>query len=467
MPTVRSHWLIEALQEDAGVCAALAGAERADVAVLGGGYCGLWTAIELKSREPAMDIVLIERDICGGGASGRNAGYVMDLWAKFLALRALFGDTEALRICRAAALSIGEIEVFCRSHGIDAHFENAGWIWGATCRRHATAWTGTIRALDSLGEAPFSDVPLSELHDRYGLRGHVAAVRQSTVGRVQPAHLVRGMRRAALKMGVRIFEQSRVTGLTPGKTCVAASKKGTVTAPNVVIAMNAWGTVFPEIRRGIAVTGAEGCVTLPVPALVKRLDWTYGPSITDSRRMIVNYRATRDGRIEMGKGGGVLAYGNRIGNVFEGPALRARQIMCEVVSAVPDLAEVTIDRSWMGPIDKSYHGVPAAARLGANENIFYGCGFSGNGVGPSKLIAKILASLVLRRNDEWSSLGLAGPLQGSFPREPIRYVGGQIVRAAVERHDRLDNKDKEADSLTKWLVAQMPGALIPQKAFER
>jgi glycine/D-amino acid oxidase-like deaminating enzyme len=268
-------------------------------------------------------------------------------------------------------------------------------------------------------------------------------------------------------MGVRIFEHSRVTDLAPGRTCVASTAGGSVSAPNVVIAMNAWGTMFPEIRRGIAVTGAEGCVTAPVPELVKRLGWADGPSITDSRRMIMNYRATRDGRIEMGKGGGALVFGKRIGNTFEGPAVRLAQIVSEAVSAVPDLRGVTVERSWMGPIDKSFHGVPAAARLGANENIFYGCGFSGNGVGPSKLIAKILASLVLRRNDEWTSLGLAQPLQGDFPPEPIRYLGGQLVRAAVDRNDRLDHLRKEPDPLTKWLVAKMPGALIPQKAFER
>jgi len=108
----RSHWLHEALASDTDVSPSLRGAERADVAILGGGYCGLWTALEIKSREPALDVVVVERDICGGGASGRNAGYVMDLWAKFLTLRELCGAEEAIRICYAAAQCIVEIGDF-------------------------------------------------------------------------------------------------------------------------------------------------------------------------------------------------------------------------------------------------------------------------------------------------------------------------------------------------------------------
>jgi glycine/D-amino acid oxidase-like deaminating enzyme len=466
LSSVRSYWLNQALSKGLSVCPALRHSERADVAILGGGFCGLWTAIELKAREPALSIVVVERDICGGGASGRCAGYVLDLWAKFLALRSLYGTDDALRICRAAAAAIVEIGEVCRLHGIDANFQTNGWLWGATCARHRKVWTGTMMALESLGEHPFSEVSSQDLHERYGLRGHVAAVQQATVAQVQPANLALGLRRVALEMGVRIFEHSRVTGVVRGKTCVVQTEKGSVSAFKVVIAMNAWGIMFPEIRRGIAVTAAEACVTVPIPDVVSRLGWATGPAITDSRRMLVNYRATPDGRVEMGKGGGILAFGSCVGPKFDGRAIRVKQIIREVVLAVPALKGIPIEGSWIGPIDKSFFGVPAAGRFPKDENIFYGCGFSGNGVGPSKLIAKILASLVLGRKDEWSSLGLAQPLQGEFPREPLRYVGGQLVRAAVDRNDRLDNLDREPDFLTRWLVSKMPGQLIPQKDFE-
>jgi glycine/D-amino acid oxidase-like deaminating enzyme len=457
----RSHWLHEALASDTDVSPSLRGAERADVAILGGGYCGLWTALEIKSREPALDVVVVERDICGGGASGRNAGYVMDLWAKFLTLRELCGAEEAIRICYAAAQCIVEIGDFCRQHAIDAGFRRSGWLWSASCERQHRPWRQTEEALERVHCAPFIELSRSDLRDKYGLRGALAGVLQPTVALIQPAKLARGMRRVALDCGVRVFENSKVTQVCRGPECRVRTQDGTLTAASVVVALNAWATIFPEIRRGLAVTAAEACVTARVPEILAKLGWSQGPGITDSRRMILNWRATPDGRVEMGKGGGRLAFGSRVAGRFDGGAIRVRQIVEEVALAVPDLKGIDIATSWMGPIDKSFHGLPAASRFPNDENMFYGCGFSGNGVGPSKLIAKILASLVLRRADEYSSLGLAQPLQGTFPREPVRYLGGRCVLAAMNRHDQLDHANQSAGVLTRWLVSKMPGSILP------
>jgi glycine/D-amino acid oxidase-like deaminating enzyme len=461
-PLVRSHWLREALATDSDVRPPLRGAERADVAILGGGMCGLWTALELKLREPALDVAVVERDICGGGSSSRNAGYVMDLSGKFLALQHLYGTDEAIRVCKASTECVGEIQSFCQEHGIDAGFRVNGWLWGATCERQARCWTATIEALARVHQAPFVEVSKAQI-GRYGLRGHVAGVLQPSVARLQPAKLVRGIRRVALEKGVRIYENSQVTRVSRGPVCTVHTGEGTLSAKNVVIALNSWGVMFPEIRRSVVVTAADACVTAPRPDLIAKLGWANGPAFTDSRRMIVHYRATEDGRIEMGKAGGMLAFGNQVGTRFDGAALRVREILEDVAAAVPELEGVASESSWMGPIDKSFYGLPAATPFPHDENMFYGCGFSGNGITSTKLIGKILASLVLRRKDRWSSLGLANPLPGTFPREPIRYVGGRLVLAAIKRNDRLDHEDKDADWMTHFLVSRMPGQVVPTK----
>ena len=128
---MRSLWLQEALagEDDA---APLEREEQADVCIVGGGYTGLWTALKLKEHDPSLDVVIVEADVCGGGASGRNGGFVMSWWSKFLKLGHLCGEEEALRLARASAEAVSAIGEFCEVHSIDADFREDGWLWAAT-----------------------------------------------------------------------------------------------------------------------------------------------------------------------------------------------------------------------------------------------------------------------------------------------------------------------------------------------
>src|SRR5205823_10159891 len=119
--SVRSLWLEEALAgaEDAP---RLEGEERADICVAGGGYTGLWTALRLKELDPSLDVALVEADVCGGGASGRNGGFVLTWWAKFGTLKKVCGGEEAVRLAAASADAVDGIGAFCAANGIDAHY---------------------------------------------------------------------------------------------------------------------------------------------------------------------------------------------------------------------------------------------------------------------------------------------------------------------------------------------------------
>ena len=147
------------------------GAERADICIVGGGYAGMWTALEIKKRNPALDVAIIEADICGGGASGRNSGMVLSQWAKFAALKAFCGEEGALRLGEAFGKSADNLEKFCAENGIDAEFRRDGWIWGATCAKHVGSWKGIIETLAKSGVHPFRE--LSKNADRRALRHHV------------------------------------------------------------------------------------------------------------------------------------------------------------------------------------------------------------------------------------------------------------------------------------------------------
>src|SRR5712692_10806117 len=199
---MRSLWLEEALpgEEDAPP---LEGDERADVCIVGGGFTGLWTALQLKEREPSLDVALVEADVCGAGASGRNGGFVLSWWAKFAALEELCGTEEALRLARASAAAVSEIGAFCAENEIDAHFRPDGWLWTATSTAQIGAWEPTLARTASLGEGPFTRLEPEEVARRAASPMHLAGVFEASAATVHPARLARGLRRVAIERGVR------------------------------------------------------------------------------------------------------------------------------------------------------------------------------------------------------------------------------------------------------------------------
>ncbi len=168
------------------------GALRADVCIVGGGFTGLWTALEIKRIEPSLDVLVVEADVCGTGASGRNGGFAMTFWHHFVGLERACGAAEALRLARASDAAVAEIGEFCDQHGIGAHYRRAGWLWTATNEAQVGAWEGTIAAIERHGEKPFERIGADEVAARSGSPTHIAGVFEPGSATVQPALLVRG-----------------------------------------------------------------------------------------------------------------------------------------------------------------------------------------------------------------------------------------------------------------------------------
>jgi putative aminophosphonate oxidoreductase len=458
---VRSLWLEEAL-DGREESPRLEGSERADVCIVGGGFTGLWTALRLKELEPSLDVVLVERDVCGSGASGRNGGFVLSWWAKFALLEQTCGTAEALRLARASSDGIAEMKEFCDANGIDAHFRRDGWLWTATSGAQIGAWEPVLARLEELGESPFQRLAPEEVARRSGSSRHLAGVFEPGAATVHPGLLARGLRRVAIERGVRVLERSPMTSLDRASPPSVRTERGAVTADRVVLALNAWAGALRELRHAITVVASDVIATEPIPHRLRAIGWDDGSCIDDSRMLVNYYRTTLDGRIVFGKGGGALSYRARIGSEYEVSSPRAEELAGVFRWLYPELADVSIAGSWLGPIDRSPVGLPFFTPLGGREDIVAGAGYSGNGVGPSYLGGRILASLALGRDDEWSRAGLVRPPAGSFPPEPIRYVGGRLVQAAVVRKERAEDAGERAGRLTTWLASLAPPGLVPQ-----
>lgn len=457
----RSLWLREALAAEDGVEShELLGAVEADVCVVGGGYTGLWTALRIKELEPAAAVGLVEADICGGGPSGRNGGFALSWWPKVETLVERLGEEEAFRLVRASARAVDELGEFCEREGIDAHFRRGGWLWTATSAAQVGGWEGAVATAERAGERPFELLSAAEVQVRTGSPVHFGAAFEAGAATVQPALLARGLRRVALARGVRIFERSPLLELDRDGG-VVRTPSGSVRAPRIVLATGAWLAGVRELTPAIVAVSSDMIATAPIPERLQAAGWTGGESISNCRLMVHYYRTTHDGRIAFGQGGHRHVFGGRIDDEFLGHSTAAaRRLAIDLARLVPFARGVELTNAWGGPIDRTADGVPVFGRLPGRARLVYGGGYSGNGVAPSLIAGKILASSVLERDDEWSGCELNRGVEVRFPPEPVRYLGGFVVRAAVRRKESREDDGRPVDPLTRRVAGLAPQAFF-------
>ena len=462
----RPFWLAQALARETATSARpLEAPIRAELAIVGAGYTGLWTAILAKPARPELDIVILEADIAGGGASGRNGGCVLSWSTKLPSLLRLYGEAEGVRLARASEQAILDIDAFVRAHAIDCDWRLHGTLYTATSHAQIGASDAVMAALERRGLSQWTRLPSEEVRRRAGSRAALEGWYSPVAATVQPAQLVRGLRRIALAMGIRLYEGTPLCNLTPGQPVVLHTPRGQVTADRAVIAVNAWmGTLFPAFRRTIAIVSSDMIVTEPNPAAIERSGLDRGLAVLDSRTFVHYYRSTSDGRLMLGKGGNTFAYGGQLRAVFDAPSPYAASLTNTLRHFIPDLSHTPIAASWNGASDRSVTGLPFFGALPGHRNLWYGFGYSGNGVGPSRMGGEILASLALGLDNEWTRSGLvAGPL-GRFPPEPVRFLGSLLVRNAIRRQERAQDRDQPVRPWDQWLAGFAASAGKADKA---
>ena len=422
LPSRPSWWLEEAQAHRPDAAAPpLAGPLEVDVAVVGGGYTGLWTALALRERDPSLRVALLEARGIGDGPSGRNGGFLHGYWSSLPTLRAVLGDGSALQLAHASSRIVPAVRDFLERRGEDVWLREGGLLKVAATEDEDAAVEASLQAARALGVE--EEAAAAEPGQRIDSPRFRRGVFFRDGATVQPARLALALKRAARDAGVELFEHTPVTEVQPGRLDTPA---GTVRAPELVLALNAWATGWP-LARWQTTFGSAVVLTEPVPELLEQIGWTGGEAVTDGRMFLHYFRTTPDGRVLMGSGSGRLEPGGRVGaGVLDDlPAqARAHQGLRQLL---PALANVRIDARWSGPIDVSADRLPRFGTV-PGTRIHYGAGYSGNGVGPSWLGGQILASLALGAQDEWSSLPLVERRARRLPPEPFRYVGGRVVR---------------------------------------
>jgi glycine/D-amino acid oxidase-like deaminating enzyme len=371
----------------------------------------------------------------------------------------LLGPEEAVRICQSSEEAIYEIQSFCQANGIDAEFRRGGWLWTATSKAQLNAWDAVVNQCERMGVPAFKRLDAAEVSARAGSTKHLAGVFQLHAAVVQPAALVRGLRRVALERGVRIFEHTKVRSFTRSQPVIVRAEQGEVRTGKLVIANNAWAASIRELHTSLAVISSDIVVTAPIPERLEQIGWNADLSITDSQTMVCYYRITRDGRIAFGKGGWTIGFSGHIGDNFDRHPRRAAEVTADLRRYYPMLADVAVTHDWSGPIDRTPDSIPRLGHLAGCPHIVHGVGWSGNGVGPSVLGGKILASLALGTKDSWGQHPLVNATNKHFPPEPVRFLGAHLVRAAVATKEKAENEDRKPPSWSVRLAKLAPAGL--------
>jgi glycine/D-amino acid oxidase-like deaminating enzyme len=439
-------WLQEALAEDDDVAPPLEGALRADVCVVGGGFAGLWTAYELLARDPSLQVVVLEARRCGFGASGRNGGWATSWVDEISELEHRFGAAQATWLAERSAWAIDRMEEVCGIESIDAHLRRAGALVCATAPAQAGGWEPEIAAAQRLGRPPLRRISAQEARARTGSPILLGGTLMAEGAAIQPALLVRGLRRALLRRGARIFEHTPMTGVRAGEPATVVTPRGHVTATSVVLALGAWAARVRELRRAVVPVGSHIVLTEPIPERIAELGWTGGELLGDTRLLVHYAQVTRDGRIAFGRGGGAIgAAGHVVARHFTDP--KTVDIVARGFRRwFPQLADVRLTHAWGGAVDRAPGHLPFAGSLG--EGVQYVTGFSGNGVAPSVLLGRIAAHRALGLDDEYTRTAIAQGPPSYLPPEPARFLGGVVVRDAVRRAEGAEEAGRSPDPVS-------------------
>jgi glycine/D-amino acid oxidase-like deaminating enzyme len=461
-------WLEQALERDPGAaCPPLAGTARADVCVVGGGFLGLWTALEILDRAPDTSVVLLEAQGCGFGASGRNGGWATSWNDELHGLVARFGAAHADWLAEQSMSAIDRIEAVASEEGIFCDLRRAGGLWAASTDAQLDVLAVARAAAVGLGRERYV-VPLDAEQVRAATGSPVVrgGLRLPDSAALQPALLARGLRAVALRRGVRIHEGTRMVALERGHPAIVTTPAGRVEADQVVLALGAWAAGVRELRRAVVPVGSHIVLTEPIPERLADLGWTGGELFGDARLLVHYAQVTGDGRIAFGRGGGAVGAFGRV--------TRAHFVDPGSVAAVaggfrrwfPALDDVRLTHAWGGPVDRAPGHLPFVGAAGEHANIHYGAGFSGNGVAPSAFVGAILGRRALGIRDDHTTCGLVGGPPGYLPVEPLRSIGALAVRDAVRRAEDAEDLGAEPGVVSRGLRGLVsfttPRALEPR-----
>ena len=453
-----SYWL-----EDAGEPltprAPLKQSAEVDVAILGGGYSGLWTAYYLLCAQPSLKVAIIEKEIVGYGGSGRNGGWCSPRFPVSASLlQKRYGGDAARHLLLAIQGAVDEIRRVCEKEEIDARFRPGGTLLLARSEYQLASIRAGHKAYEKLG-----------LADRYQLltaeqaakRIHVTNVHGALYTRdgasIHPGRLVRGLARAVEARGGVIYEQTAVTDYTGGANARLSSSGGEIRARKaILLAGEAYLTQMNKLHRSLLPVYSLICLTEPLtPAQWQRIGWQQGENVASARNNVVYLTKTADGRILFGSRGAPYQFGSRISDEQDRDAETVAFIQQSLIEWFPSLQGIRFTHAWGGPVAMPSDWMPSVRYDEGDKLAFIG-GYTGQGVSTSNLAGKLLAGLITHQSSGLEKLPLAQRQSPNWIPEPLRWLVVRYMQQALIRIDESTEagRPKPADAFFAEFLAK-------------
>lgn len=432
-----SFWL-ETCEDDLTPRPALTETIDVDIAILGAGFTGLWTAYYLLRREPSLKIAILESEIAGFGASGRNGGGLGNRFPVGLRrLAQLFGRQAAIDLQTALNTVVDEIAAVAKREGIAMDYTRGGYIRLARSPYQLDVIATEQRALAEFGFSDGSELlNAQQVAERVSVAGALGGIYNANSAKLHPAKLVRGLARAVERLGATIYEQSPVVEYATGAQPTLRVARGQARAKTIVLAGEAYLARFPQLRRRVLPVYSLITLTEPLsPAEWQAIGWSGREGLSSATHMVKYLTHTADGRVLFGGRGSPYHFGSTIKDAYDRHEPTHRMLQDNVREWFPRLKDVKFTHTWGGPLGWPRDYVPTVShepRLG----LAAAYGYTGTGVGPSNLFGRILADLITGADSEITRLPLINRRGRDWEPEPFRFLGVRYVQRGFERLDR-------------------------------
>jgi len=431
----------DTLDEDLTPRAPLGGDVEADVAIVGAGYTGLWTAYHLVSADPGVRVVVVDQEIAGFGASGRNGGWCSALFpASLRRMASERGRAAAVRMQRMLHATVPDVGRLAAAEGIDCHFEQGGYL--AVARNPAQLERAREDVEDyahwGFGTEDHRLLSADEVREFADVAGALGGTWTPHCAAIHPARLVRGLARAVESRGVTIHEETPATEIHSGRV---VTPHGTVRAEHVVLATEGYTPALAGRRRAIAPVYSLMTATEPLaPETWEQIGLAGRSTFADNRHSVIYGQRTHDGRIAFGGRGAPYHYASRISPSFERDDRVHAMLQRTLVDLFPVLRDVAFTHAWGGNLGVPRDWFPSV-RHDRHTGLAFAGGYVGDGVATSALAGRTLAAMITEDDpDDLASLPWADRTSRSWEPEPLRWIGVNAVTALMSAADRSEDR---------------------------